>query len=59
MPDAQKNGVVVHEITSEERLARIDVLLCLLFKGLTSHPLASTLIPPAELAELRAILPQS
>lgn len=48
-----------HEMTVEERLARIDTLLCILFGGLTSHPLANTLIPPAELAMLKAMLPHS
>lgn len=43
--------------TDAERLVRIDTLLCVLFAGLTAHPLATTLIPPAELAQLRAILP--
>lgn len=43
----------------EQRLVRIDTLLCILFGGLTSHPLANTLVPPAELAELKRILPQS
>jgi hypothetical protein len=47
------------EMTVEERLARIDTLLCILFGGLTSHPLANTLIPPAELAALKAMLPQT
>jgi hypothetical protein len=41
----------------EQRLVRIDTLLCILFGGLTSHPLANTLVPPAELAELKRILP--
>jgi len=39
-------------------MARIDTLLCILFSGLTSHPLANTLIPPKELEELRAMLPK-
>jgi hypothetical protein len=45
--------------TVEERMARIDTLLCILFQGLTSHPLANTLIPPAELELLRAMLPNN
>jgi hypothetical protein len=47
------------KMTVEERLERIDTLLCILFGGLTSHPLANTLIPPAELAALKAMLPQT
>lgn len=46
-------------MTLEERMIRIDTLLCILFGGLTSHPLANTLIPPAELEQLKALLPQS
>ena len=46
------------EMTLEDRMLRVDTLLCILFAGLVSHPLATTLIPPAELAQLRAILPQ-
>jgi hypothetical protein len=45
-------------MTLEERVLRIDTLLCILFNGLTSHPLANQLIPPDELKQLRAILPQ-
>ena len=48
----------VNNPTVEERMARIDTLLCILFSGLTSHPLANTLIPPKELEELRAMLPK-
>lgn len=48
----------VNNPTVEERLARIDTLLCILFQGLTSHPTANMLIPPKELAELRALLPR-
>lgn len=44
--------------TVEERMARIDTLLCILFQGLISHPLANTLIPPKELEELRRMLPK-
>ena len=39
-------------------MARIDMLLCILFGGLTSHPLANTLIPPKELELLKSLLPQ-
>lgn len=45
-------------MTLEERMTRIDTLLCILFAGLTSHPMAKAMIPEAELAQLRAILPQ-
>lgn len=46
------------EMTLEQRMVRIDTLLCILFSGLTSHPMATALIPEDELAQLRAILPQ-
>jgi len=49
--------VAQQDLTTEQRLVRIDTLLCILFGGLTSHPLANTLVPPAELAELKPILP--
>lgn len=45
-------------MTVEDRMTRIDTLLCILFQGLVSHPLANTLIPPKELEELRAMLPR-
>lgn len=43
--------------TQARRLERIDTLLCILFHGLLNSPLAPTLIPPDQIAELRAILP--
>ena len=46
------------EMTLEQRMVRIDTLLCILFSGLTSHPMAKALIPEGELAQLRALLPQ-
>ena len=46
------------DMTADDRMKRIDTLLCILFAGLTSHPLATTLIPPEQLAQLKAILPQ-
>lgn len=46
------------DMTIDDRMMRIDTLLCILFSGLCSHPLATTLIPPAELEQLRAILPK-
>ena len=45
-------------ITLEERIMRLDTLMCILFGGLVAHPLASSLIPPAELDKLRALLPK-
>lgn len=52
-----EESVAQQEMTMEQRLIRVDTLLCILFGGLTSHPLANTLVPPAELAELKRILP--
>jgi hypothetical protein len=52
-----EESVATQDLTMEQRLVRIDTLLCILFGGLTSHPLANTLVPPAELAELKRILP--
>jgi len=46
------------DMTSDERLMRVDTLLCILFGGLVNHPLATTLVPPAELEQLKRILPQ-
>ena len=46
------------DMTTEERMIRIDTLLCILFGGLVNHPLATTLVPPAELEQLKRILPQ-
>jgi len=46
------------DMTVDDRMLRIDTLLCILFSGLCNHPLATTLIPPAELAQLKAILPK-
>jgi hypothetical protein len=45
-------------MTLEQRMVRIDTLLCILFAGLTSHPMAKALIPEAELELLRALLPK-
>lgn len=44
------------DLTQEQRIARIDTLLCILFGGLCRHPLANTLLPPDELRELRVLL---
>jgi hypothetical protein len=49
---------LVVEMTDRQRLERIDTLLCILFAGLTAHPLATSLIPPNELELLRNMLPQ-
>lgn len=46
------------DMTTEQRMMRIDTLLCILFGGLVNHPLATTLVPPAELEQLKRILPQ-
>jgi hypothetical protein len=46
------------EITLEDRMVRIDTLLCILFSGLVNHPMAKAMIPDNELAQLRALLPQ-
>jgi hypothetical protein len=53
-----EESVARQEMTTDQRLVRIDTLLCILFGGLVNHPLANTLVPPAELAELKRILPQ-
>lgn len=39
-----------------ERMQRVDTLLSLLFEGLVAHPLATTMIPPDQLEQLRKIL---
>lgn len=44
-------------LTLEQRVERIDTLLCILFSGLVANPLAPNLIPPEELEMLRAMLP--
>jgi len=48
--------VLAQDLTLEQRVARIDTLLCVLFGGLARHPLANTLLPPEELAEMRKLL---
>lgn len=48
--------VLKQDLTLEQRVARVDTLLCILFGGLCRHPLANTLLPPDELAELRVLL---
>lgn len=40
----------------EQRVLRIDTLMCVWFGGLLRHPLANTLLPPDELGELRKLL---
>lgn len=51
---------VVHHIeegmTTGERLWRIDQLLCLLFEGFMNHPLATSMIPPAELEQIKELV---
>ncbi len=56
--DTQSTFNTGPDMTPDDRMKRIDTLLCILFAGLTSHPLATTLIPPEQLAQLKAILPQ-
>jgi len=46
------------DMTVDDRMMRIDTLLCILFGGLVAHPLASSIIPPEQIAQLKAILPQ-
>jgi len=48
--------VVKQDMTLEQRMIRIDTLMCILFGGLVRHPLANTMLPPEELAELRKLL---
>jgi hypothetical protein len=48
--------VLKQDLTLEQRVARVDTLLCILFGGLCRHPLANTLLPPDELTELRVLL---
>jgi hypothetical protein len=48
--------VVRQDLTLEQRLLRVDTLLCVLFGGLVRHPLANTMLPPEELNELRKLL---
>jgi hypothetical protein len=58
MAPHQGSFVSGDDMTLEERMMRIDTLLCILFGGLVAHPLATTLVPPDELDKLRAILPK-
>jgi hypothetical protein len=51
-----EESVVKQDLTLEQRITRCDTLLCILFGGLVRHPLANTLLPPEELAELRKLL---
>lgn len=48
--------VIKQDLTLEQRVMRVDTLLCILFGGLVRHPLANTMLPPEELAELRKLL---
>lgn len=48
--------VLQQALTLEQRLLRVDTLLCVLFGGLVRHPLANTMLPPEELNELRKLL---
>jgi len=51
-----EESVLNQDMTLEERVMRVDTLLCVLFGGLCRHPLANTMLPPEELAELRKLL---
>lgn len=51
-----EESVAVQEMTMEQRVLRIDTLMCVWFGGLLRHPLANTLLPPDELGELRKLL---
>jgi len=51
-----EDTVLKQDMTLEQRVMRVDTLLCILFGGLCRHPLANTLLPPEELAELRVLL---
>ena len=47
------------DLTMEQRIERIDTLLCILFSGLVANPLAPNLIPFDELQMLKAMLPEN
>ena len=51
-----EESVTQQDMTLEQRVMRCDTLLCVWFGGLLRHPLANTLLPPEELAELRRLL---
>lgn len=51
-----EDTVVSQSLTLEQRVMRVDTLLCVLFGGLVRHPLANTMLPPEELNELRKLL---
>jgi hypothetical protein len=51
-----EDTVVNQSLTLEQRIMRVDTLLCVLFGGLVRHPLANTMLPPEELNELRKLL---
>jgi hypothetical protein len=51
-----EESVLNQDMTLEQRVMRVDTLLCVLFGGLCRHPLANTMLPPEELAELRKLL---
>jgi hypothetical protein len=51
-----EESVAAQNMTTEQRIMRIDTLMCILFGGLVRHPLANTLLPPDELNELRKLL---
>ena len=57
-PTDDKPSVVNSDMSDHDRIIRIDALLCLLVGGIVSHPLATTMIPPVELAQLRTFVEQ-
>lgn len=54
--EVTEETVRAQTLTLEQRVERIDVLLCVWFGGMLRHPLANTMLPPEELAELRKLL---
>ena len=51
-----EESVIKQDMTIDDRIKRIDSLLCILFGGLVRHPMANTLVPPDELHELQRLL---
>jgi hypothetical protein len=49
--------IPLDELTLEQRIIRLDMLMCLFFGAIIQHPMATSLVPPAELEKLREILP--
>ena len=51
-----EESVIAQDLTLEQRVMRVDTLMCIMFGGMLRHPLANTLLPPEELTELRKLL---